>query len=79
MSRRLNFLFYILHENNDTLIRNVFDEQRRNPSKGDWVLTILDDLDKLNIDMTLDNIELMEKESFKTLVRETVEEKAFEF
>ena len=79
MSRRLNFLFYILHENSDALIRNVFDEQRRNPAKGDWVLSVLDDLEKLNIDKTFDDIELMEKESFKTLVREAVKQKAFEY
>ena len=77
-SRRLNFLFYILHENNDALIRNVFDAQRKSPLKGDWVNTVKEDLESLNIDKTFEDIEQMEKESFKTLVRERVRHTAFE-
>ena len=77
-SRRLNFLFYILHENNDALIRNVFDAQRKSPLKGDWVNTVKEDLESLNIDQTFEDIEQMEKESFKTLVRERVRHTAFE-
>ena len=77
-SRRLNFLFYILHENNDALIRNVFDAQRKSPLKGDWVNTVKEDLESLNIDQTFEDIEQMEKESFKTLVRERVRQTAFE-
>ena len=77
-SRRLNFLFYILHENNDSLIRNVFDAQRKSPLKGDWVNTVKEDLESLNIDQTFEDIEQMEKESFKTLVRERVRQTAFE-
>ena len=36
-SRRLNFLKYILNQNETSIVKQVFNEQKLNPLKGDWV------------------------------------------
>ena len=43
--------------------------QLENTVTGDWCLTVLDDLKKVKIDLTLDEIKKMKKFSFKKIVK----------
>ena len=79
MSRRLNFLHYMLNEDEDSLIRSVLMAQIENPTSGDWITTALEDLKTLNIDLKLDEIQRSSKNNFKTLVKEKVRIKAFQY
>ena len=49
------------------------------PTQHDWVSTILEELNELEIDLELEEIELLSKEKFKSIVNEKVEAKAFEY
>ena len=49
MSKRLNFLWYILNENDETLIKKFFMAQLNNPVKGDWVSRVKKDLEELEL------------------------------
>ena len=46
MSRRLNFLWYILQQKPNSLLNKFFSAQLANPKNGDWVLTVKNDLGK---------------------------------
>ena len=79
MARRLNFLWYILNESEDSLIRNCLSAQIENPSKGDWILTIKEDLKELKINLGIEEIANSSKEGFKQIVKSAVKEVALEF
>ena len=72
MSRRLNFLWYILQQNTNSLLSVFFKAQLENPIKGDWILTVLNDLKELKIDMTFDDIQKMSKNRFKKIIKENI-------
>ena len=79
MSRRLNFLHYILSQPTDSLLRNVFDAQVDNPIGGDWVTQVEMDIRDLKLSLTFDQIKTIPKEQFKKLVKEKVKIRSFEF
>ena len=49
-ARRLMFLRYILTQEEDSLLLKFFNAQRREPCKIDWVTTVLNDLETLELD-----------------------------
>ena len=55
-SRRLNFLWYLLNEKDDSMLKEFFRAQCESPVKGDWVLTVLDDLCELGIQTRTTNV-----------------------
>ena len=79
MSRRLNFVWYILHEDEDSLIRRFFDAMCSNPIKGDWATTVKEDLKQLNMDMNIDDIYSMPKHVFKKMVKDKVKHAAVQY
>ena len=79
MSRRLNFLWYILNENDDTLINQFFMAQLNNPVKDDWVSRVKQDLHDLELNLQFDEIKSKSKNEFKGIVRSKVYLKAFEY
>ena len=79
MSRRLNFLHYILHEDEKSLIYQFLMAQSENPGKNDWVSTVTEDLQKLDIELSFEDIKKTSKLSFKQLVKERVKTKAFQY
>ena len=69
MSRICNFLWYILSQNEDSLLSRFFQAQCDSPTRGDWVSTVRQDLDNLVIKMGFDQIRCCTKETFKVLVK----------
>ena len=78
-SRRLNFLWYILNEKDDSLIKEFLRAQCESPVKGDWVITVLEDLQELGINKSFDDISEISKDAFKKMVKEKVKKKALFF
>ena len=79
MSRRVNFLHYILNEDENSLIYKFLMAQSKNPGKNDWVTTVNEDLKKLDIQLNFEGIRKTSKSSFKKLVKEKVRIKAFHY
>ena len=79
MSRRLNFLHYILNEDDDSLLKRFFTAQRESPLKGDWVTTVTEDMQELGIDLTMEEIAATSKLRFKEIVKNRVEKKALQY
>ena len=61
MSRRLNFLWYILNENEETLISKFFMAQVNKPVKGDWVSRVKLDLTELDLNQDFKEIKAKTK------------------
>ena len=68
-SRRLNFLHYILHEDDQSLIYQFLEAQRLNPVKNDWCQTVVEDLEFFEIDLSMGEIESMPQATFSALVK----------
>ena len=63
--KRVMFLHYILNQDQDSLIRRVFEAQVRNPSRNDWSETVKKDLEELKIVKTLGGIEKFKSEAHR--------------
>ena len=76
---RCMFLKTILNENSESMIYKFIMVQYRSPTRGDWVSSCLKDLAYLNISITLEEIQLMQKNQFKKLLQESIKIKAFQY
>ena len=68
MARRINFLHYILNENEDSLLQNFFEAQEKSPVKGDWVLRVKKDLEELELNLTFLEIARTPKSVLKKIL-----------
>ena len=78
-SRRLNFLKYILDQKETSLMKQMFNEQKKKPKKYDWVKIVENDLKNLRIKLSYEDISSMTKLSFKKLVKKSCEENALNY
>ena len=79
MARRLNFLYYMLQLDSETLLRSFLQAQIDKPSVGDWILTVLQDIETLNLNLSIEGILVISKSSFKKKVKQAIRDKAFEY
>ena len=79
MGRRLNYLWYLLNEEEDALIRRFLQAQIDSPIKGDWILTVRENLAHLDINMSLEEICATSKNAFKVIVKEALQKKSLEY
>ena len=77
MSRRLNFLWYLLNQDKRSLLSQFFRAQCDSPTRGDWVSSVKKDLEDLELDMDFDQIEACTKEAFKEKVKKHIKVAAF--
>lgn len=78
-SRRINFLWYLLHDKEGSLLKNFFQAQCEQPIRGDWVSTVKQDLSDLCINMSFEEIQNTSKEGFKECVKEKVKVAALDY
>ena len=77
MKRRLNFLHYLLRQDEESLIYRFLMAQVRDSCRSDWVLQVKRDLEALNIVQSFEAIQTMSQKEFKNLVDEQVNHHAF--
>ena len=75
-SRRLNFLHYILNEDESSLIHQVLKSQSEQPLKDDWYLSVVKNLEEFQLDMNFEEIKQLSSFSFHTIVQKYVCQKA---
>ena len=73
------FYHYILHEDKNSLLYKFHKSQGRNPVKGDWCLTVADDLETLKIDLSEEQIEKLSEYSFKNMVNAAIKKEAYNY
>ena len=76
---RLLYLKEILIQNEDSMIVKMFQLQLKQPKRGDWASTCLKNLNDLDIDMSLEEIKLMKKAKFKSILDGKITEVAFNY
>ena len=76
-SRRANFFHNILKREEDELVKRVYNAQKENPSKGDWVHIIKEDMELINLNMNENEISLLSKNEFKKHVKLCVKSASF--
>ena len=76
-SRRLNFLHWLLNEPESSLVRSFLNAQCSSPIRNDWVSQVMEDIVKLDINLTFEEIGNLSKEAFKDLVKTKVRTNAF--
>ena len=67
--RRVNYLHNILNREQNSMLYTFFITQWMNPTRGDWVLQVREDLKDLDIPCSFDFIRSKSKQAFKNLVK----------
>ena len=76
---RLLFLQYILQENPDSRIFKFLDLQIRNPTRGDWASSCVQDLKDLEIKKSFEEIRSLTKTVFNKMLIESIKVKALQY
>ena len=76
--RRLSYLFYILHENPESIIYKVFETQMKYRTSKDWATTILADLEELKLNVTIAEIKSIRRGTYMNMIRKSIRENTFE-
>ena len=76
-SRRANYLHNILKREPNELVKRVFIAQKANPTKGDWINIIEEDMELINLNMSELEITTMSKNQFKKHVKTCVKTATF--
>ena len=77
LGNKVNYLHYILNEDSNSLLLKFLQAQIKFPVKNDWNSEVKNILTQLQINLSYEEIRSMKKSTFKTLVRRSVEKKAF--
>ena len=75
--RRLNFLHYILKQDKESILFKVFEAQNKNKNRKDWVTSVTQDLEELELDVTFETIQKMGKEKWRNTVKNIIKLKSF--
>ena len=76
---RCLYLWYILSQDENSLLYKFFMLQFENRSKGDWAFTVLTDLNQLKISQSFDEIRTMSKYKFSKLLKQRTKENALQY
>ena len=61
------------------MIFKFFESQRKNKTSKDWVTTVLEDMKKLNLNMSFEEIGNMKKSLFLKIVKRKTENEAHKY
>ena len=70
--RRLMYLHHILGVSENELFHKVYNAQKEQPLKGDWVLKVGEDKAKIELDMEENEIKTKSKTEFKKIIENKV-------
>ena len=76
---RLLYLKEIIIQEEDSMIFRMLQIQFKQPKNGDWASTCLKNLNELGIEMSLEEIKIMKKSKFKSILDEKLSVVAFNY
>ena len=76
---RLTFYHYILNEDPKSLINRFYQSQCKNPVRGDWCLTLKENLKTLKIVSSEEVIKNLPEQAFRKLVNSAIKKEAFQY
>ena len=78
MEKRLSFLHYILNEDSKSLNNKFFKSQYKNRTNKDWITTVINDIQKLEIKLSFEEIRKMKKENYIRMIKNKIMIKTFQ-
>ena len=75
--RRLSFLKYILDQDANSILFQVFEKQCESRTKKDWVSTVIRDLEELGINVNFVDIQQTNKQKWKSITKQYIKEYTF--
>ena len=76
-SRRLNFLQTIMKRNQNEITKKVYKAQKADPKKGDFAILVKEDKELIELDLSDEDIERMDKMEYQNIVKRKVKSSAF--
>ena len=73
------YLWHILHRDDSELIKKIYLTQKLKYNRGDWGKIIEEEMRKYQIEMSDEEISMMSREKFKSLVDKKVESFALRY
>ena len=73
----VGFLHYILNQDSKSLNYSFFQIQLASRTKKDWITTVINVLETLEIKYSFEEIKRMKKEYLMTLIKERIRAKTF--
>ena len=61
------------------MIVKVLKAQEKNPTKGDWFSTVMDDSEELKLNTTIDDLQKLKKTQIKNRVKDAIKKEAFNY
>ena len=71
---RIMFLKDILDQKKESLVRQFYELQVKNPTKGDWASTCSEDLEQLNFHQSTEEIRNMKRNQLKNILNRKINE-----
>ena len=78
-SRRILYLHNILQKNQDETIPKIYEAQKSNPSPGDFVKLVQNDLETIGLRISESEMRQTTKLRFKKMVKEHVQKAAYKY
>ena len=79
MKRRLNFLYYILVQKKTSLMYTFFQAQLNDSSKGDWSLTVQEDLNHLGIHSPINELTKIPESAYIKMINDRIERESWKY
>ena len=76
---RLLYLKNILEQDEESKLKKFFNLQIEKPSRGDWASTCINDLKQLNLALSMEEIKLMTKNKFATMLKSKIVKNALTY
>ena len=67
-ARRINYLRYLANLKEDELLYEFYKAQVNFPGKGDWITTVLNDIEDIGLNINIENLRGVKKVAFKKAV-----------
>ena len=78
MEKRISFLHYILNQDRNSIIYKFFNTQMKKRTKRDWVSTVIEDLELMDIQLEMEQIKTMRKSNFMSIIKDKIQMQTFQ-
>ena len=78
-ARRINYLRYLANLKEDELLYEFYKAQVNFPGKGDWITTVLNDIEDIGLNINIENLRGVKKVAFKKRVKKHIYDAAFKY
>ena len=78
MEKRISFLHYILNQDRNSIIYKFFNSQMKKRTKRDWVSTVIEDLELMDIQLEMEQIKTMRKSNFMSIIKDKIQMQTFQ-